>query len=482
MTTPVHSAPDPDQIWASDLFSRRAEAELLIRYIDAVAARQPLREDKKGYTISVDADYGIGKSFFLRRLSEHLSIDHAVAFVDAWHDDLADEPLIAIVSTLKEALEPYIVADAAVRHRWDAIAAKTGEVAKIVTKGFIKKGLGLLITGAAVEAAELVMSEVPEEAADVLDEAGRDAGAAAFDAFDKADPATLIGERIASFEAGKKAVDDLKSQLAHLVEMLSSKEVELPIVIIVDELDRCRPTYAIKLLEEAKHLFDVLGVVFIFGMHADQLAHSVSGAYGPGFDGRAYLRRFIDREYTLPYPALEPLVQNIIQARGIDAKRLEFPRVLGEGQVKPPEMVARYMRAYGLSARDAYGVMDILETSLAVTGTATLFMPLLLPLIFGQMRGLRNTTPAVYEEFNWQYELYNHAGHRQEMHPKTILERALMMASWSWRQIGDSYNSDDIVAGLLFSYQHPGQPDIARPTGYFTLLRTLARFSNDGTK
>lgn len=479
MTTPAPSAPNPDQIWASDLFSRRAEAELLIRYIDAVAARQPLREDKKGYTISVDADYGIGKSFFLRRLSEHLSVDHAVAFVDAWHDDLADEPLIAIVSTLKKALNPYIVADAAVRHRWDAIATKTGEVAKIVTKGLIKKGLGLLITGAAVEAAELVMSEVPEESADIIDEAGRDAGAAAFDAFDKADPATLIGERIASFEAGKKAVDDLKSQLRQLVEMLSSKEIKLPIVIIVDELDRCRPTYAIKLLEEAKHLFDVPGVVFVFGMHADQLAHSVSGAYGPGFNGRAYLRRFIDREYTLPYPALEPLVEHIIQARGIDAARLGFPRVSGEGLVKPSDMVARYMRAYGLSARDAYGVMDILETSLAVTGTAALFMPLLLPLIFGQVYGIKNAAPSIFEEFGWTYTLNNNDGRRQDFHPKAVFDSALTMSSWSWQQIVDKYNRNDVIAGLLFSYHSPGQPDIALPTGYAMLLRTLAKFSID---
>jgi hypothetical protein len=88
----------PEQIWAGDLFDRQSEARLLIGYIESLAARQSVREDKRASTIAVDASYGEGKTFFLTRLAEHLSINHPVAFVDAWADDLANEPFTALAT------------------------------------------------------------------------------------------------------------------------------------------------------------------------------------------------------------------------------------------------------------------------------------------------------------------------------------------------------------------------------------------------
>jgi hypothetical protein len=74
------------------------------------------------------------------------------------------------------------------------------------------------------------------------------------------------------------------------------------VVIIIDELDRCRPTYAIELLERVKHLFDASGVVFILGIDRSQLNHSIRSLYGSEFDATGYLRRFIDLDYRLPEP------------------------------------------------------------------------------------------------------------------------------------------------------------------------------------
>ena len=87
-------AQEIEEIWKGDLLERQSEAALLARYIESVGKRPGLREDSQGFTISVDADYGIGKSYFLRRLAEQMALTHPVAFVDAWSDDLADEPMI----------------------------------------------------------------------------------------------------------------------------------------------------------------------------------------------------------------------------------------------------------------------------------------------------------------------------------------------------------------------------------------------------
>ena len=68
----------------------------------------------------------------------------------------------------------------------------------------------------------------------------------------------------------------------------------------VDELDRCRPTYTVELLERIKHFFDVEGLVFVLSLDKEQLGHSIRAVYGAGIDVDGYLRRFIDLEYRLP--------------------------------------------------------------------------------------------------------------------------------------------------------------------------------------
>ena len=75
-------------------------------------------------------------------------------------------------------------------------------------------------------------------------------------------------------------------------------------VVIIDELDRCRPLFAIEVLEKAKHLFNVGNVVFVIGIDREQLGHSIRTVYGAGMDPEGYLRRFIDMNFNLPNPIL----------------------------------------------------------------------------------------------------------------------------------------------------------------------------------
>ena len=75
-------------------------------------------------------------------------------------------------------------------------------------------------------------------------------------------------------------------------------------VFIVDELDRCRPTFAIELLERVKHVFDVPNILFVFGLNRDELCKSLRSVYGE-IDADVYLRRFFDFEFNLP--AADPI-------------------------------------------------------------------------------------------------------------------------------------------------------------------------------
>ncbi|MEO6716729.1 MAG: P-loop NTPase fold protein [Novosphingobium sp.] len=386
----------PEMIWKDDLFNRKDEAISLIAYLESVAGRPTQREDRKAYTVAVDAGYGEGKSFFLKRLARHIGLDHPVAFVDAWADDLANEPLTALAATLEDALRPFI-GRPEVKAKLKSFLLTTGRVAKIVSLGLLRRGVGLVITGKAVDAAEELIAGASDAMKEAVDDGLADVSKGiADDAANELKAVSsnsMMEQRIAEFRDGQAAIRDMKASLTAIVESIEGGGREPPIFILIDELDRCRPTYAIKLLEEIKHLFDVPGLVFIFAMNADQLGHSVCGAYGAGFDGRAYLRRFIDREYRLAEADLEPLLLQLCKQAHLEDHRftsMDLGFVGGDRRnTYLSKSLAIYMKNYGLSARDAFLLVDVLQTCDAIAlNNNRLWINYLLPLIIEHLKGL----------------------------------------------------------------------------------------------
>ena len=92
----------------------------------------------------------------------------------------------------------------------------------------------------------------------------------------------------------------MKEQLTTLAAAVHD-ETDQPLVFIIDELDRCRPTFAIELLERVKHIFDVPNIVFVFGINRDELVKALQSVYGE-IDADVYLRRFFDMPFVLPEP------------------------------------------------------------------------------------------------------------------------------------------------------------------------------------
>lgn len=72
------------------------------------------------------------------------------------------------------------------------------------------------------------------------------------------------------------------------------------LVIFIDELDRCKPTFAIEVLESIKHYFDDDRVIFVMSVNKSQLIHTISKNYGVGFDSCNYLNKFFDVNIQLP--------------------------------------------------------------------------------------------------------------------------------------------------------------------------------------
>ena len=98
-----------------------------------------------------------------------------------------------------------------------------------------------------------------------------------------------------------------------------------PLLFFIDELDRCRPTFAIELLERVKHLFDIENMVFVLSIDKKQLEAITAAVYGERIDATEYLRRFIDLEYTLPVAYTKQYTRVLIDRHGFksffDARR-----------------------------------------------------------------------------------------------------------------------------------------------------------------
>ncbi len=92
-------------------------------------------------------------------------------------------------------------------------------------------------------------------------------------------------------------------------------------VIFVDELDRCKPDYAVKLIERIKHYFNNPRLTFVFAINPGELIHTISAFYGQGFDSGEYLNRFFDFNLSLPIIDLDGYLKslNIGDSKCLDA-------------------------------------------------------------------------------------------------------------------------------------------------------------------
>ena len=105
--------------------------------------------------------------------------------------------------------------------------------------------------------------------------------------------------RLLDAEATRRASrQKLKELLAKLVDDAGNNE-EFGVVVVIDELDRCRPTFATELMERVKHVLNVQGLVFAFGVNLVALRETVKVVYGD-IDAHQYLLRMFTATLHMP--------------------------------------------------------------------------------------------------------------------------------------------------------------------------------------
>ena len=139
----------------------------------------------------------------------------------------------------------------------------------------------------------------------------------------------LAGSRMADaldqepslFQLYEKHVESrevLKEKLGELAAKVAEAHDNRPLVFIIDELDRCRPTFAIELMERVKHIFEVPNLLFIFGINRGEMVKSLKSVYGD-IDGDTYLDRFFDLELSLPPADLAQFTRHLIDTYRLPA-------------------------------------------------------------------------------------------------------------------------------------------------------------------
>ncbi|MGA1798693.1 P-loop NTPase fold protein [Sphingomonas sp. 4RDLI-65] len=344
-----------DDPWAGDRLNRQSTGEHLIKVLlERYEARKAVGAGS--YILNIDASWGEGKTFFLECLRADLrKRGHAVAYVNAWQDDHGDDPLVTVMSAIEEELAPFFKDEKEAKAKMEkgkkALSIVAQETTKQVGLHFLKLATGI--------AADKTLEKLREAGAlgdDVkVDDKALDGGSEKV--WEKA-LENLIPKRVAEHQRANKSSDEFRERTSEAISALFAKNMKEPMFVFVDELDRCRPLYAIRLLEDLKHLFAIKGIVFVVATDSAQLSHSVKAIYGAEFEARKYLRRFFDRVFVFPDAERAQFMAHLFASHGIDWLR----RFYQTGGLDPLVVFTSWADAYGLSNRDVEQCMEIVST------------------------------------------------------------------------------------------------------------------------
>lgn len=250
-----------------NIIGRNTEIINFIRLLDSI---------KSNFSIAIDNDWGTGKTFFVKQVkmildayNEHsydyeLSnleriknvIDikninlHLAVYYNAWENDNQKSPLLSLIYEIIKVAK---------------IDTNKTDIS-INKEKIIKDGLSAIVKHfSGIDIKELLKC-VETEAKDIFKEI-----------------------------KGQKSI---KEQVDNILNNLLLEHGER-LVIFIDELDRCRPTFAVELLEQIKHYFDNDKITFVFSTNIKQLQYTIKKYYGEAFEAKRYLDKFFDLTISL---------------------------------------------------------------------------------------------------------------------------------------------------------------------------------------
>ena len=224
--------------------------------------------NEDSFVMTVSAPYGGGKTFFVKMWQNYLKKQNGhTLYYNAWENDFSINPLASFISCFSELddVDPKLKdkVKAVITAAQKITLTKIPEICVRLLGALCKKYLG-------IEAQELY--DTAKISAEFVDEAEKEIGKLS------AKAKTMIADE----KELRDAITDFKKKLKELIASFerTNNRISGKLVIFIDDLDRCRPDYAITFLEYIKHLFNIPNCNFILSVDEDQLISTVEKVYG----------------------------------------------------------------------------------------------------------------------------------------------------------------------------------------------------------
>lgn len=255
-----------------DLLQRKELADKLSQFIPRL---------REGAVIAIDAPWGAGKTWFGLNWARQLRADgHKVACINAFEQDYTEDPFLPIAAELSTLLETGPV------HKFlEKAATVAGALLPVATK--IAIGL--------VTKAVLGSIDVPNGLAKAMEKVDEQS-----DEFVK----HWVERKLEAHTKERESLSGFRRALADLASRQNK-----PVIVFIDELDRCRPDFAVRIIERIKHFFETPNIVFVLLVNRLQLQNAIQGVYGASTDGAGYLSKFIQFFFALPRSSLRRYIE-----------------------------------------------------------------------------------------------------------------------------------------------------------------------------
>ena len=230
--------------------------------------------------ISLDGKWGEGKTTFVKMWQGLLKEKGIPSiYIDAFQNDYTEDAFISIAS----AITSYADGHSTELENSSAFKDKAKKV-----------GVRLLSWTAKIGVKAATLGIVKESDIDALSEIGDGVATDAGETISQ-----FVKERFDAHSKETEIIQSFRESLSALPASLKDNNSGR-LVVVIDELDRCKPSFAVEVLEKIKHLFSVNNVVFLLVMHKQQLEEAIRSVYGKNIDAHTYLQKFINVETAIP--------------------------------------------------------------------------------------------------------------------------------------------------------------------------------------
>lgn len=267
-----------------DEFNRKPIAKNIIRLLTSPIDLSPM---------VIDGGWGTGKTEFcqkLIRLMQKQYSNYQPVYIDAFRSDHSGEPLLALLAEIIKACTPPEGSDKKLIEKHNDLIRRITKAAGFLMKTVAKAAVGHVL--------KQNTDDLAEEFQQIMN-GNQDANSLAETVTDTA--ATIASHTIdATVEALLKEQIEAEKNLETLKACLKELAADKPIILFIDELDRCRPDYAVDMLEVIKHVFDVENVKVVLVTNTKQLRAAINHRYGVEVDAQKYLDKFLKYSFALP--------------------------------------------------------------------------------------------------------------------------------------------------------------------------------------